>query len=160
MKKISMLLLGVLLCIVLSACAEETDKTTIFDTSAMGRFDKIIEYVVKEETYNGEGQFPTLQEIRQMYSGRIFSMDDFSLLEPGVSTSSDIDNLTPYYLCTPYAVGDVYQYPAADGNYIYIVCTGRVEAIFMTDSSQFVGSVEFSSMMKDPSLRPPVGRWK
>ena len=94
-----------------------------------------------------------------MYAGRLFSMDDFSSLEPGVSTSFDIDALTPYYLSSPYSVGNVYQYPAADGGYIYIVCAGTVQALYLDDSAVF-DTLTFLNMMDEPSLRPPVGRWK
>lgn len=103
---------------------------------------------------------PSHQEIREMHAGRLFSMDDFSSLVPGVSTFEDIDNLTPGHPFTPWSVGNVYQYPAADGCYIYIVCTDTIQAIYLDTSADFVGTIEFLNMMDNPSLRPPVSCWK
>ena len=162
MKK-HLLLLTVILALMLLGCGENTNNETKQnsqpDSSRMGQFDEMSHYVVSEVPYTGE-DIPTLQEIHQMYSGVIFSMDDFSDLEPGTSTIYDIDNITPYYLSTPYAIGNVFQYPAAEGNYIYIVCADTVQAIYMTNDSQFAGVVEFANMMENPSLRPETGRWK
>lgn len=162
MKKLIVFLLVFTLTFIMIGCAAETNRKPTLDTGSWGNFDEIIDLNLEEtpDSISDNWGFPSLEEVNEMYAGRLFSMDDFSSIEPGVSTSTDLDALTPYYLSTPYSVGNVYQYPATDGGYIYIVCASTVQAIYLDDSAVFVGTVAFLNMMKDPSLRPPVGRWK
>ena len=140
------------------AAQNATEKTN--QLSEVGSFDGFDPYQANPKLPEDTNSLPSLETVREMYAGKTFSMDDFASLVPGISTSTEIDAITPYYLSTPYAVGNVYQYPEESGKNIYIVCAGTVEAIYLSDSNSFEGSFVFSAMMEDPSLRPPVGRWK
>lgn len=160
MKKLFIYFALFLLLLILIGCTTKGKNEARTAVCSTGQVEEATDQFSTIVTIPDDLDIPSLQDIHEMYAGRLFTMDDFSSLVPGVSKASDIFDLTPYYLHTPYAVGSVYQYPAADGCYIYIVCADTVQAIYLDSSSTFVGVLEFQNMVDNPSLRPPVGRWK
>lgn len=144
--------------LLLVGCSAGAESTIVRETDAWKQLDEMLAAIVT--TIPDNWNIPSLEENHDMCAGKLFSMEDFSSLIPGVSTFKDIDKITPNYPFTPYSVGNVYQYPAADGCFIYIVCADTIQAIYLDSSAEFAGTIEFLNMMDNPSLRPSVGRWK
>ena len=150
-------LLTIMMISLLLGCSQELVRGG--ESAVYGQFEEIHDGKLRlAETLSTE-ELAVWEDGIAQYKGRFFSMKDFDSLTPGSSTLTDLLELTPYYPLEPFGWGEVLRYPAKDGAYIYVVCTNTVQAIYLTDSPNFVGWVRFKDMLEEPSLRPEVGRW-